>query len=346
MSIKIMFATINDIDDIMKFIDNNWKKNHILSINKDLFQYEFLDTKNSLNFAIAKNENENEIVGIFGFLKYSNSTNPDISGSIWKVNEEKSSEPFLGIKLRNFVIKNIPHRLFIGTGAGEDTRNIYKILKMEWDYLNHFFILNPNIKDFQIASVKEYTARYIIPPKNNDKYLIKQVFKDDQIKSFPFDKFKGYTPFKDHDYLKKRFLEYPFYKYDIFTLEKDKEILNIFICRKIKYKSSSIYRIVDFYGEEEYLSFCMHFLFERMIQNNYEYIDFLCYGFNKKKLQEIGFSEIDFNSENIIIPNYFEPFIKKNIKIFFAADKTDIKYRICKADGDQDRPNKEIKNEL
>ena len=66
----------------------------------------------------------------------------------------------------------------------------------------------------------------------------------------------------------------------------------------------------------------------------------MCYGFNEETLSKAGFRKINLESEEIIAPNYFSPFIQENIKINFMADTKEInKLRICKADGDQDRPN-------
>ena len=76
------------------------------------------------------------------------------------------------------------------------------------------------------------------------------------------------------------------------------------------------------------------------IRNNYEYIDFLCYGFNyNNELINAGFSLLDTRNNNTIIPNYFEPFDKKNVPLYTAYNKTSKNFRQCKADGDQDRPN-------
>ena len=66
----------------------------------------------------------------------------------------------------------------------------------------------------------------------------------------------------------------------------------------------------------------------------------MCYGCNEETLSKAGFRKINLESEEIIAPNYFSPFIQENIKINFMADTIEInKLRICKADGDQDRPN-------
>ena len=40
---EIRLGTKRDIDNIMEFIDLYWKKGHILSIDRKLFEYEFLD---------------------------------------------------------------------------------------------------------------------------------------------------------------------------------------------------------------------------------------------------------------------------------------------------------------
>ena len=64
------------------------------------------------------------------------------------------------------------------------------------------------------------------------------------------------------------------------------------------------------------------------------------FGFNEKILNKAGFRKINLESSEIIAPNYFSPFVRKNIKINFMADTKEIeKLRICKADGDQARPN-------
>ena len=39
---EIRLANENDIDSIMTFIDEHWKKNHILAVDRELFKYEYL----------------------------------------------------------------------------------------------------------------------------------------------------------------------------------------------------------------------------------------------------------------------------------------------------------------
>ena len=50
---EIRLANKSDIDSIMKFIDKYWKKNHIMSRNRELFEYEFLEDDGTVNFLLA-----------------------------------------------------------------------------------------------------------------------------------------------------------------------------------------------------------------------------------------------------------------------------------------------------
>ena len=57
-------------------------------------------------------------------------------------------------------------------------------------------------------------------------------------------------------------------------------------------------------------------------------------------MKSSGFKLINQNSNELIIPNYFNPYLQKNIQIYFFVDSKDIdKVILFKGDGDQDRPN-------
>ena len=48
----ISIAKIDDADEIMKFIDNEWKKGHILGISKDYFLYEYKNKYSPFYWAV------------------------------------------------------------------------------------------------------------------------------------------------------------------------------------------------------------------------------------------------------------------------------------------------------
>ena len=99
-------------------------------------------------------------------------------------------------------------------------------------------------------------------------------------------------------------------------------------------------RIVDFYGEEDSFPYATDLLKTVMLEKGYEYIDILFFGLDKDLLDHSGFLQLDLDSSDVIIPNYFDPFVKKNININFSVATESIeKVRFFKADGDQDRPS-------
>ena len=90
----IRFAEYDDIPAIMNYIDNYWKKGHILAVNQALFKWQYVNHER-VNFVIGLNE-ENNICGILGFIPYSADDDKDIALALWKA---RHSESFLGIRL-------------------------------------------------------------------------------------------------------------------------------------------------------------------------------------------------------------------------------------------------------
>lgn len=331
--IEISLAKISDTKAIMTFMNDIWREGHILSKHKELFLHEFQDG-NNLNFIIAKDNGAN-LVGIFGFIKYNSSENPDIAGSLWKV-DPKVKEPLLGLKMREYFQENIKHKFFAAPGAGLQTKPIYKMIKMNWNRMEQYYIVNPTVSQFHIAKNPKMKQ---INQKIDKKVQVYKVNSRMDIEAFDFNKDNNIVPRKDLIYFEKRFINYPIYKYDIFCVKKENSVENIFVCRKSSYNGRVAYRIVDFYGDLCYINEIINFLYEYIVENDFEYIDFVEYGFEKKKLENAGFTALDFDSDTTIIPNFFEPYVAQNVPVYCVSDKTEGTFRQCKADGDQDRPN-------
>ncbi|EAI2515179.1 hypothetical protein LA774_000965, partial [Campylobacter jejuni] len=135
-------------------------------------------------------------------------------------------------------------------------------------------------------------------------------------------------------YFINRYYNNPFYKYQFLGIFEKSTLKCIFVTREIKILQAKCIRIVDFIGNftENIYSLFQEFL----IQNDYEYIDFLCYINDFSKITNMGF--IEKNKE--VITNYFEPFIKENQEIYFAYKCNNKNYAFFKGDSDQDRINK------
>ena len=336
----IRLAKLSDTSAIMQFLHDHYRKNHFLSKNEQLFRYEFQDD-DRLNFGIALDQEE--LLGVFGFIKYNYSAVPDIAGSLWQVIHSERY-PMLGIKLRNFVIKNVPHLFFAAPGANLSTRPIYQSIGMNWNAMQHYYLLNPEKSQFELCDVADgiqaEQQRHLFSNLVDMNVRLSKIDSIDALADFPFSDYGAIRPFKDLEYIKKRFFDYPIYHYDVYVLHVGKELKNIVVCRQVNKQGQSAYRVVDFYGEETFMPQIISELVAVVIEQGNEYLDFISFGFDKQKMIQSGFSLLDYDNESVIVPHYFEPYVKQNIPVFCVSDRLSGGiFRQCMADGDQDRPN-------
>ena len=116
-------------------------------------------------------------------------------------------------------------------------------------------------------------------------------------------------------------------------------MLGFFVIRVSEHKKRKALRIVDFFGHENALIKIAYPLRDLLNIYEAEYIDFYEYGIDNLIMKKSGLYKNTFDKK-IVIPNYFEPFIKKNINLTWAL-KSDapISTLLFKGDCDQDRPS-------
>ena len=121
-------------------------------------------------------------------------------------------------------------------------------------------------------------------------------------------------------------------------MKENNRVNGFFVTREIKYLNSKCLRLIEYFGYFE-KSFDLKNEFQKICDNsNFEFIDFYNYGIKKNILLSSGFS-LNYFSNKLIIPNYFSPFVMKNIKLRFAYYPPNKKMLFFKGDCDQDRPN-------
>ena len=138
---EIRLANKSDIDSIMKFIDKYWKKNHIMSRNRELFEYEFLEDDGTVNFLLAIDRKNGLIQALNGILKASHDTEHlDIFGSFWKALDGNMA--FLGIELIKRKNELYGARTAIGVGYNPDTSvPLMKMLHRYTSKMKHYYII-------------------------------------------------------------------------------------------------------------------------------------------------------------------------------------------------------------
>lgn len=321
----------------MSFINSEWKEGHIMARDEAFFMYEH-QNGNKVNFVLAKNGN-NKIVGVLGFICCALEEDSDVCTVLWKVTKD-SKNPALGIQLLQFLQKTKGVRTTFSVGINKKTVGIYKYLGMYTGTLKHFAMINYNIEEFEVAKVKE--SKELIAPNNSsiEKEAVKIVENKIELSKFKFNNFKQNIPYKNAKYFTKRYFQHPIYKYDIFGVYHSRGIAGIFVTRIETFKGARVLRIVDFFGDEGSIKPFALFLTDLIKKEKYEYADFYCFGLNEDNLRSNGFQLIDPLNEDLIIPNYFNPYLQENIPILFFADTKEVGLlRLFKADGDQDRPS-------
>jgi hypothetical protein len=325
--------------ELQLFIKNNWNPNHIFVTSQELLLWQHGIYEN-LNFVVAYSDIDNHIIAALGFIPTNyydrnlNTDELDLWLALWKGNE---SYPGVGMDLFNY-LKTLLCPISIGAiGINENVKRIYKLLKFEIGYLNHYYFANSNNNVFKICSIDSEKVINSNNLKSDCKIDIL-----DSVSNLQKTPRAHYRPFKSINYLICRYENHPFYNYKFWMIKKSTEETAILVVRKIQVDDSFCFRIIDVLGDLSRLNNLSAELHRILVEENAEYVDFLNYGIDEKVFYNLGFMK---KNEAEIIPNYFEPFSRSNNNIQFAYKSHFEPYIIFKGDSDQDRPNL-LKNEL
>ena len=321
---------------IMEFIDLHWKKDHILSLNNVLFDWQYKD-KNKYNFIVARDEKK--IIGILGFIpntKYDSEIQKKIIWlALWKVSDKKE---YLGIGTRLLLklINENPESVIAVNGIEENVLKIYKSLGFRISYLKQFYILNLKIKSQLVSKLHKLNLNRNNNLSQNTEGSFEEV--NDKLLDLNEDFFLKFNKYKSKNFLIERYVKHPFYEYSIYLYKSIEGYDSLIVMREISIKDEKISRIVDFIGDIKSIKFLSRFLFRLAIDKKYSYIDFLVDGIDEQILLEAGFHLS--NIEGTYLPNYFEPLLMDFVTINTAIRLNEnMTMPIFKGDGDQDRPN-------
>lgn len=262
-----------------------------------------------------------------------------------------SSIPFLGLRLLQELPKYVRFRYRLGIGANPETsvainKNIFAQITGK---LSHYYMLQQRQDGYLLAKPSDagMPEEVYSNSMNEHKVFWQQVNTVEELSSYyNFDREKEQIPYKDIYYIKKWYLEHPVYSYEVYiiwdTVNKDKKPWTsghgnaILVLREQEYSGRKALRVVDYIGEQKIFGMLKDFFCKRLEDWRFEYADFYNYGIKKQYILEAGFKEL-LEEDETVIPTYYEPFVQKNVDIWFHAPVEQV--RFCKADGHQDRPN-------
>ncbi len=332
-----------DSNQFRYFIKKYWKKNHIFSKDSRIFNWQY-KKKNIYNFLIAWQNNN--IIGAQGFVPLNhfdkNLNKNQIFLAFCRVVEGKHIGTM--IKLQEKLFKEYKPKFIATIGLEEKIHSFHKWQGFEVKKMDHHAIFSKEFKMFKVAKFKNFEHKRKNINKNS--YLVKLNIKNINFflkKNF----YKCQLPLKSNNYIINRYLKNPFYKYDVFLILKNKKPKALMVVRIIKQKQRSVIRFVDFIGQNKFFYLTYSASLKLLHRYKAEYIDIYSYGISKKILKKSGFIN-RYEEKDLIIPNHFEPYQRKNYDIFCAykTKYNNMKIKLFKGDGDMDRPNTITKNTL
>ncbi len=340
MKYDIGFCHISEVEKLVKFIDNHWRKDHIFVKSRELLDWQHLDRNNDrYNFVIAKSKTDDEIHAILGFIPTSQFDDTidtyEVWPCIWKVREDIRMKG-LGSTLYYYLKETINIETISILGISDIALNIYKYWGFITGRADQYYLINDDIESHKL--VKGYDGKEADIGEHKQRHVQLNICNLDSFLMLNDELFRTMR-YKTKEYYVNRFYRHPIYKYQLYSIEKSDEVKAILVMRVCEAKGAKAIRIVDYIGDEEAIGECNSELKLLMKEMRAEYIDFLNVGFNAQPLLAAGFKRN--TDDEIVIPNYYEPFLPQNVELDYAF-KTIVgrpKLKIYKADADQDRPN-------
>ena len=340
---EIGFCREDEYEDLRVFLRDYWKEDHIFVKSKEIFDFQHLDKDNHrYNYVIAREKNSKEIHAILGFVptyQFDSSINRVmVWPCIWK-NRKDVNRKGLGVTMYYHLKEHINIETISILGISEVALSIYKHWNFKTGKIEQYVMPNFLMPD---GLAKGLSNVYNVFEKSElDTLQLKEVgfeeYMDIPANAPIFDEYKEY---KTKEYYINRFFKHPMYRYDFWMIHDAGNPKAIMMTRECSYGTQKCIRIVDFIGKVAVMAGIRNQLQEELQKNNYEYIDFVEVGLSDSDLRNAGFiNRKDYG--NVIVPNYFEPYLQENIDLDYAFKTvvSDSKCVFFKADADQDRPN-------
>ena len=336
-NIVVELLAHGDIEKFKIFISKHWGKDHIFAQNNFIFDWQHKGCQN-YHYMVAKQKNT--LIGVQGVIPQSHFDKDlpknQIFLTLWRALEERGIG--IGLRLYQNILKEYKPE-FIGViGINRTVIPFYKWQGFNVGMMDHHVLLPSYLNESKVANVPEnlkFETRGLKSDVSFQKISYKEFTKIDTNKLY-----NHQWPLKSDTFIKNRFINHPIYSYDIYSILKKNKLLALCVIRPIFKENSVVLRLVDFFGPNKSFSLLNNFVLDLLEEYKAEYLDIYSHGIPTNLLQKAGFINRK-KFKGLIIPNYFEPFERKNVDLLFAYKKAknDMTVRLFKADGDQDRPN-------
>ena len=329
---------------VMNFIQRHWKADHVLAKNKELMDWQHGSHDGSHDYIIAI-RGRNEIIGVLGYIS-SKRFDPTLATrnvvwlALWKIVDNVGITG-VGIRMLNTLTQLESHVTLAVNGINTMHPPMYKALRFETGELKRFFVTSPRA-DFKLlkfpqGNMQSFMDKLPTPLIGSSRF--KELNAEELYQLDESDFLINDPNPKSPAYFAERFLGHPFYNYHVYFIDGSSHGAALLAIRIAEHHGSKALRIVDFLGDPRALASIGEAISTLLLEADAEFADYWQIGLPDKYLRSAGFTLFESDSQ-MVLPSFFEPFESRNCKILYAVRTSKVGQPIiCRADGDQDRPN-------
>lgn len=345
MDVEIRFCRADEVDRLMAFLRDHWSPNHVLAWHRPMLDFQHRDrVTGDYHFVIACAPGEDSLLGVLGVLPH-RLHDPALTArgqnmvwpALWKVRDDVRITGF-GLRLLHFLARNEPHQGLGFIGIVPAHRPIYAGLGFSISELQQHYRLHPDLAAPKLVLLPEKR-----PPDRPARG-------EATLEALDADTFwtavgnwepvadAGVFPVKSPRYLYNRFFNHPVYTYGMYMVRLGGRPAGLLVTRVVTQEGARAVRLLDFLGPAAVLGEMGTAIRTLIERHEAEYADFWSHGIAPEILARAGLVRLDPDGP-IVVPNYFEPFERRNIPQLIACKLPEgVSLRVFRADGDKDRP--------
>jgi len=336
--IEIRRCRSDEIPLVMQFIDRHWQSGHALATSRALMDWQHGGSDGSHDYLVALRGDE--VLGILGYIA-TRRFDPALAErnvlwlALWKV-LENTGVSGLGLRMLGALAAVEPHATIAVNGINAGHPPMYRALRYVSGELQRHYVVNPN-QPRRLLAVPEGSA---LPVAQGGGSRLEAMTEAALLAMAPAAVAADIANPKTPLYFCNRFLRHPFYAYRVFQVVGDGHRPALLAIRVAEHDGARALRIVDFAGDPAAIAAIGGALANLMDEEQAEFADFWQSGLPDIHFEAAGFARLDPDGP-VVVPNYFEPFVQRNGRLLYAVKTTTgLPVVICRADGDQDRPNR------
>jgi len=324
-NMQIRFCQRHEVDRLQDFIRHEWSADHIFVNSKTLLDYQHLDASQDRYHFVVAADDAGQFHAVLGFIPpgHFQADDDTLWLALWKT-AAACKDKSIGLRLLKFLETTFPEQSIATAGISEQARLIYKALRFDVVKLSHYYLTTAASASRIAIGLRPFDGRDLpVQFKLSEGALA-------HVQTQPSAHYRR----RSAAYFQKKYAGHPVYAY---TCVHDANNDLTLVYRLVEIPEGKVMRIIDCAGNLQALPGVTVALMERVREIGADYIDMLAYWADEQPILQAGFKPVS----DEIIPNYFEPFVQKNVVIECAVKGRNMaQLVVMKGDGDQDRPSR------